>query len=102
MGFKIKKIKINKIIKYLILSDLIFWTGWGLISPVFSIFIVDMIEGGSIFVVGVAVAIYSILNSLLRIPIGMFLDHYKGEKDDFYFYFWLFIIVFCSFWLYSF
>jgi len=93
MGFKIKKIKINKIIKYLILSDLIFWIGWGLISPVFSIFIVDMVEGGSIFVVGVAVAIYSILNSLLRIPIGIFLDYYNGEKDDFYFLFFGFLLL---------
>lgn len=79
------KIKFNRIVKYLVLSDLIFWAGWGLISPVFAIFIIDKIEGGTAFVVGIAAAIYWILKSLLRIPIGMFLDTRPGERDDYWF-----------------
>lgn len=79
------RLKINQIVKYLVLSDLVFWAGWGLITPVFAIFIVDKIEGGSAFVVGIAAAIYWILRSLLRIPIGFFLDSQPGEKDDYWF-----------------
>jgi len=79
------KPKVNPIIKYLILSDLSFWTGWGLINPVFAIFIVDKIQGGSPFVAGMAAAIYWILKSMLRVPIGMFLDNLHGEKDDYLF-----------------
>lgn len=79
------KLKINRIVKYLVLSDLVFWAGWGLISPVFAIFIVDKIEGGSAFVAGMAAAIYWILKSLLRIPIGIFLDNRPSEKDDYWF-----------------
>jgi MFS family permease len=78
-------LKINRIVKYLILSDLIFYTGWGLIGPVFAIFIVDKIEGGNAFVAGLASGIYLIFLSLLRVPIGMFLDARPSEKDDYWF-----------------
>lgn len=77
--------KINRIVKYLVLSDLFFWTGWGLINPIFALFIVQKIEGGSAFVVGLAAAIYWILKSALRVPVGMFLDKCSGEKDDYFF-----------------
>lgn len=78
-------LKINRIIKYLVLSDLIFWTGWGLVAPVFAIFIIERVEGGTAFVVGMAAAIYWIVKSLLRIPIGIFLDACPGERDDYWF-----------------
>ncbi|MCD6550073.1 MFS transporter [bacterium] len=79
------RLRVNRIVKYLILSDLLFWTGWGLINPIFAIFVVQRIEGGSAFVAGVAAAIYWILKSFLRVPIGAFLDSLKGEKDDYFF-----------------
>jgi MFS family permease len=77
--------RINRIVKYLILSDLVFYTGWGLISPIFAIFIVEKIVGGNAFVAGLSSAIYFILMSLLRIPFGIFLDSRPGEKDDYCF-----------------
>jgi len=77
--------KINRIVKYLVLSDLVFWTGWGLFNPVFAIFIVERIQGGNAFVVGLAVAIYWIVKSCLRVPVGMFLDSLPSEKDDYLF-----------------
>jgi len=79
------KLKLNKIIKYLILSDLIFYTGWGLITPIFAIFIIGNIQGGTILVAGIASSIYWILKSGLRVPIGIFLDNHRGEKDDYFF-----------------
>ena len=79
------KFKINRIVKYLILSDLVFYTGWGLISPIFAIFIVEKIVGGNAFIAGLSSAVYLILMSLLRIPFGMFLDSRPGEKDDYWF-----------------
>lgn len=75
----------NKVVKYLVLSDFVFWTGWGLLTPVFAIFVVDRIQGGNVFVVGVASAVFWIARSLLRIPIGMFLDICPSEKDDYFF-----------------
>lgn len=78
-------LRINRIVKYLILSDLVFYTGWGLITPIFAIFIVEKIQGGNAFVAGLSSAIYLILMSLLRVPIGIFLDSRPSEKDDYWF-----------------
>ncbi len=80
MGFKP-----NRIVKYLVLSDLAFWSGWGLITPIFSIFIIEKIDGGTVFVAGMAAAVYWILRSVFRIPIGIFLDRHPTEKDDYLF-----------------
>ncbi len=74
----------NRVIKYLVLSDLAFWTGWGLMSPIFAIFIVERIEGGSALVVGIASAIYWISKALFRIPVGLFLDTFPSERDDYF------------------
>lgn len=82
MIFK-KKRNINKFVKYLILSDLAFYTGYGFFSPILSIFIVQRIQGGDAFVAGAAAAVYWILKSLLDFPIGMLLDDHDGEKDDY-------------------
>lgn len=73
----------NKVIKYLILSDLVFYTGWGFFSPIFAIFVVERIQGGTAFVVGVATAVFWLTKSLLRVPIGVFLDTCPSEKDDY-------------------
>ena len=79
------KLKINTVIKYLVLSDLAFFAGWGLITPIFAIFIVSNIQGGSILVAGIASSIYWIVKSILRVPFGILLDTHKGEKDDYFF-----------------
>ena len=79
------KFKFNRIVKYLVLSDLVFYAGWGLISPIFAIFIVEKIQGGNVFVAGLSSAVYLILMSLLRIPFGMFLDSRPSEKEDYWF-----------------
>ncbi|MFA5730143.1 MAG: MFS transporter [Candidatus Paceibacterota bacterium] len=77
--------KVNKIVKYLILADISFWTGWGLVSPVFAIFIVEKVQGGTALVVGIATAVYWLCRSLLVLPAGRLLDKYAGEKDDYLF-----------------
>jgi MFS family permease len=79
-------LKLNKIVKYLIYSDLIFYTGWGLISPIFAIFLIDSIVGGTAFVVGLAAAINLISRSLLRVPFGMAAD--RSQKRAYRFMFW--------------
>ncbi len=79
------KLSINKIVRTLIQTDLIFISSFGLITPIFAVFITKQINGGSIEVVGFAAAIYWILKAVLQIPIGKFLDKCKGERDDVYF-----------------
>lgn len=76
---------INKVVKILVFSDLILLFGWGLITPILAIFIVESIKGGDARVAGIAVGIYWVLKSLIQLPIGRYLDKNHGEKDDFYF-----------------
>lgn len=83
----LKGLKINRVIKYLILSDFVFWSGWGLLAPIFAVFVEKEIEGGNLAVIGIASGIYWILKSALRVPIGILLDSRKGEEDDFWFLF---------------
>ncbi len=78
-------IHLNRIIKYLVLSDLIFYTGWGLISPIFAIFILQNISGGTALVVGLSSGIHLVTRSLLRIPFGVYAD--KSQKYAFKFMF---------------
>lgn len=77
-------IKANRLVKYFVLSDLALLGGWGMIEPVFSVFIVQKIAGATLITVGVAAAIYWILKALLQLPLANHLDRTAGEKDDFY------------------
>ena len=74
----------NKVIKFLVLSDFAFWSGWGLLTPVFAIFVIDKIDGGNIFVVGMASAVFWITRSLFRLPAGIIVDICPSEKDDYF------------------
>ena len=74
----------NKVIKYLVLSDLAFWTGWGLLTPIFAIFIIGNIKGGNAFVVGIASAVFWIARSIFRVPIGALIDANPLETDDYF------------------
>lgn len=77
-------LKLGRIIKYLILVDLIFFAGWGLIQPIFAVFIIENITGATVVTVGIFAAIFWTIKSTLQLPIARFLDKTPGEKDDFY------------------
>src|SRR4030042_5032587 len=81
-------IRINKVIRILISSDFLLQAGWGLIGPIFAIFIVQNIKGGELAVVGFIAATYWITKSVAQPFIAHFLDVKKGEEDDFKFLFW--------------
>lgn len=79
--------KINRLIKTLILSDFLIISGWELLGPIFAIFLLKNIEGGNVKVAGFAAAVYWISKSLIQPFIGKYLDKNHGEKDDFWFMF---------------
>lgn len=84
IDINIKDIKVNVVIRRLVVADLTLWGGWGLISPVFSVFIVQKVPGATILSVGIAAAIYWFVKSFLQLPVAVYLDRHEGEKDDFY------------------
>lgn len=77
--------KLNKILWTLVVSDIVIVSGFGLISPIFAVFLTEQIIGGSLVVVGIAEAIFLGVKSLLQIPIGILIDRTEGEKIDFWF-----------------
>ncbi len=76
-------IKVGRLVKYFIISDFFLLAGWGLIDPIFSVFIIQRVVGGTLMVVGIAAAIYWILRSVIQVPIANYLDGTQGEHADF-------------------
>lgn len=80
---------INKVIKTLIISDFFLNSAWGLLAPVFALFIVQNITIGNTAeaakVAGFAALCYWVVKAVLQIPIGKYLDKNHGEKDDYWF-----------------
>ncbi|MEM4703179.1 MAG: MFS transporter [Candidatus Pacearchaeota archaeon] len=57
----------NRIVKLLIASDTLLWTGLGLVSPILAIYIKDYLPGGTIAVVGVATMLFLITKVILQL-----------------------------------
>lgn len=70
--------------------DFVANSAWGLLAPVFAIFLLEKIAGGNVVegakIVGFATFFYWAAKSLLQIPIGAYLDKNHGEIDDYWFY----------------
>ncbi len=81
---KIRGPQISKLIKYFIFADLMLFAGWGFVSPIFSIFIIEEIAGATLVTVGVATAIAWTGRSIIPLVVSNVLDKREGEKDDFY------------------
>lgn len=76
--------EVNQVIRVLTFSDLIFMSGFGLLAPIFAIYITDQIEGATLAVVGIASTIYLVTKSLGQIPAAYFIDKIRGERDDYW------------------
>ncbi|MBI4101441.1 MAG: MFS transporter [Candidatus Nealsonbacteria bacterium] len=74
---------VNRVIKILIASDFFLQSGWGLIGPIFAIFLTGQIAGGSLSMVGFVAATYWVTKSIAQPFIAHRLDKNHGEKDDF-------------------
>jgi MFS family permease len=79
-----REIKMNRVVRFFILSDYIFWSGWGIVNPVFAVFILQKIGEANVFTIGAAAAVYYLSKALSEVPISVYLDKHNGEKDDFY------------------
>lgn len=77
-------LNMNVVVRILIVSDVIWLTATGLLGPIFALFIVEFIDGGSAAVAGLAAAIYLLTKSVLQIPIASLIDRIHGERDDFW------------------
>ena len=76
------KFGINKVIRVLISSDILLQSGWGLLGPIFAIFLTRQIQGGNLQMVGFVAATYWVAKSIVQPFIARRLDKNHGEKDD--------------------
>ena len=76
---------VNRVIRYLVISDFFINFAFGLLAPIFAIFILKNIEGGSLRVIGLAAACYWIARTLTTVPLSRLMDRTDGERDEFYF-----------------
>ena len=79
--FSIKSV--NSAIKILLAVLIMINTAAALWMPLFSIFVINNIAGATLITIGVTGALYSVIKSVLQIPIAKYLDARAGEKDDF-------------------
>lgn len=75
---------INKVIRFLTFSDILMLSGWGLVNPIFAVFVTDQIQGGGVEIAGLAITIFLLTKSLTQVPIAWVIDRRKGEVDDFW------------------
>lgn len=76
--------KVNRTIRFLILSDFFLFFAVGLLAPIYAVFVLKYIEN-SLEVIGYAVACYWITRVIMVIPLSLFMDKIKGEKDEYSF-----------------
>lgn len=76
-------ISFNAVVKRFIAADLMLWAGWGLIAPVFAIFVLDQVRGATVVTLGIVAALYWILKSIVQIPVALMIDRTPSEKDDY-------------------
>lgn len=69
----------NKIIIYLTLSDILILSAFGLISPIFAIFLNQGITGGSITAAGLASTIFFLVKSVVQLPLSIYIDKKRGK-----------------------
>jgi MFS family permease len=75
-------IKPNRLIVKIIIANFFIQAGWGLIAPIFAIFITNQIKGGSLELVGIAVGVHWIVKSVIQPFLAYRMDVVKGEHDD--------------------
>lgn len=81
--------KINPLIRFLIVSDMLIVGATGMFAPLYALFVQNFVNGANEFVIGLSISIYLVSRSVLQIPLATLIDRIKGEKDDY-----LFLIIF--------
>ena len=70
----------NKKLLLLILSDILILSSFGLLGPIFAIFITDNLEGGSLVAAGLSTTIFLVVKAAVQMPLSRyFIDKEKHK-----------------------
>ena len=72
----------HKILRSLILSDLFILSSFGLIQPIFALFIMNNVVGATVTAIGVAVTIQLVVKAVFQIIVGKWADEGDGNRRD--------------------
>ncbi|MBU0648996.1 MFS transporter [Patescibacteria group bacterium] len=73
----------SRVLKFLIASDILIWSGVSFVTPIIAIFIKEQLVGGSIFAVGLATAMAYLVRAAILVPVGNFNDRDRGNRREF-------------------
>lgn len=76
---------VNRVIRHLVISDFVLNFAFGLLAPIFAVFVLKNIEGGTLRTIGLATTFYWITRTATTVPLSRFMDRTDGERDEFYF-----------------
>ena len=76
--------KVNQVVRTLVLADFFVNAGFSVFAPVVAIFITHQITGGTIEAIGFGAAIVQLCKIAVEIPLSKVLDKNHGEYDDFW------------------
>jgi MFS family permease len=75
-------VKLNKVTLLLTLSDVFTWGSFVVVSALSGIYLADKLGTNTVGFVGIGTAIYFITRAIFQIPIGIFTDKIKKDKDE--------------------
>src|SRR3989344_1634829 len=76
---------INRVIRCLIAYDFVLNFAFGLLSPIFAVYVLRNVGGADLKVIGTAISIYWLPRVFFTTPLSRFIDKNDGERDEFYF-----------------
>lgn len=74
----------NKVLRSLVLSDLFILSSFGLVQPIFAVFILKNITGATVTSVGAAVTVSLFTKAVLQILVARWTDEEKGNCRELY------------------
>lgn len=74
----------NRVVRNFIFADLALFGGWGLVSPIMAVFVVENIPGATLITVGTMAGIYWAVRSAVQLPMATIMERTVTEKDDLY------------------
>ncbi len=74
----------NKVLRSLVLSDLFMLSGFGLLQPIFAIFMLAKIHGATLTTIGIATSIQLLTKAILQIFIARWADCRPGNCRELY------------------
>lgn len=73
----------HKKLGLLILSDVFILSGFGLMGPIFAVFIIENLQGGSIVNAGLATTIFLVVKSSVQLPLSKYFIDKHNHKTRF-------------------